>query len=533
MRAPTASSAGDALEELLVFLENPASYPNRPPAVQIIQTHISCVALAGERVYKVKKPVDLGFADFSTLEKRRHFCEEEVRLNRRLCAAIYEGVVPIFRSEKGLTFEERGPVAEYAVRMRRLSEEHFLDRKLARGAIGPADLDRVVEKLAAFYRGQASSAETAEWGRTDRLRVSTDENFAQTEPHIGVVLSRPAFEAIRYYTNRFYDYQATLINRRRAGGRIIDGHGDLRLEHVHLTPERVCLFDCIEFSERLRAVDVASDAAFLAMDLDFHRRPDLSSVFAARIADALSDPELLEMIDFYKCYRAYVRGKVEGMRSREAEVPKDEQATSCERARRYFQWALQYATVGSGPAVIAVMGGVGTGKSTQAKALAEALGWAVVRSDRVRKEQAGVPLHKRGGEAERADLYAEARTRQVYAALCDEALRRAEQGRGTVLDATFGKRAYRDALRKALGKQDIPHGFVELTASEAAVRRRLGARDENASVSDARLEDLPMLSAGYEAPDALEDEYHFTADAEAELETTTAEILKHLVRFAL
>ncbi len=521
MRASRTRPADAALEERLSFLGDPLSYPHRPDEVEVMQTHISCVALAGAHVYKVKKPVDLGFADFSTLEKRRHFCDEEVRLNRRLCAAIYEGVVPIFRSENGrLTFREHGPPVEYAVKMRRLGEEHFLDRKLARGEVALAELDSVAEKLAAFYRRQSSSAEIAAWGRTHRLRVSTDENFAQTEPHVGTALSRPAFEAIRYYTNRFYEYRAMLINRRRAEGHIVDGHGDLRLEHVHLTPAGVCIFDCIEFSDRLRSVDVANDIAFLAMDLDFHGRPDLSLAFARRMADALGDPDLLEMIDFYKCYRAYVRGKVKGMRSRE-------------RATRYFQWALQYATASSGPAVIAVMGGVGTGKSTQAKALAEALGWDVIRSDEVRKEQAGVPLRTRGGTAERADLYAEERTRQVYTALCDEALRRAEQGRGTVLDATFGQRAHRDALREALSERDIPRRFVEMTASDDVVRKRLRERESTASVSDARLENFAMLSAGYEAPDALEDACHFTAGTAGDPEATTTEILKHLVRLAL
>src|SRR5690606_27054798 len=162
-----------------------------------------------------------------------------------------------------------------------------------------------------FYGAQAPSAEAAAWGRTERLRLSTDENFAQTEPFVGALLGRPAFEAIRYATDRFFDAPARLLNRRRAGGRIVDGHGDLRLEHVRLSadggPETVCLYDCIEFNERLRYVDVANDAAFLAMDLDFHGRPDLAHHFVARMAALLDDPELPRLADFYKGYRAYVR----------------------------------------------------------------------------------------------------------------------------------------------------------------------------------------------------------------------------------
>lgn len=538
----SADAAAVPAQALLGFLEDVASYAHAPETVEIVQTHISYVALAGPFVYKVKKPVDLGFADFSTLERRRHFCEEEVRLNRRLCGGIYKGVVPIFDSPKGgLTFERPGVASEeatpveYAVKMQRLGAEDFLDRRLAEGAAGEEDLERVAEALTAFYRQQASSPEIAAWGRTARLRQSTDENFAQTKGCVGTLLGRPAYDALRYYTNRFYDQQATRINRRRAGGRILDGHGDLRLEHVHLSPADVCIFDGIEFSERLRAVDVACDVAFLAMDLDAHGHPDLALFFARRMAERLGDPGLLQMMDFYKCYRAYVRGKVEHLRAGEAEVPEADRTESRERARRHFQLALQYATAGSGPAVLAVMGGIGTGKSTQARALGKALGWAVVRSDVVRKEQAGMPLRARPAAAQREALYAPERTEHTYAALREEALRWVADGHGAVLDATFGKRAHRDALRDALGAAGVPYCFIEMVAPGPVVRERLQRREAGPPpVSDARLEDFEKLQAGYEAPDALEDAYHFTVSAgEAPEAATTTAILKHLVRFEL
>ena len=361
--------------------------------------------------------------------------------------------------------------------------------------------------------------------------MNTDENFAQTEDHVGTLLSRPAYDTLRYATDRFYDQHAELLNRRRAGGHIVDAHGDLRLEHVHLTPERVCIYDCIEFNERFRHIDVANDIAFLAMDLDLHGRPDLANHLVRHMVRGLDDPELPRLVNFYKSYRAYVRGKVEGMRSVEDEVPTEECAASRQRARTAYQWALRYMVAGSQPLVIAVMGRVATGKSTQAQAIADALGWEAINSDRVRKQAAGVPLHERGDDATREALYTRAMTEKTYDALFDTAVERGRAGRGTVLDATFSRRAHRDRLRDRLGAAGIPHVFVELTADDETLRARLRRRATAGDVvSDARLEDFDMLRQRYEAPDALEDARHIHAVSEDDAEATTCDALKHLVR---
>jgi len=532
-RKDPGTSAADGLSPgcLLAFLQDPASYPHRPEAVELIQTHASYVALAGDFVFKVKKPVDFGFLDFSSLEKRRFFCDEEVRLNRRLCPNVYEGVVPIARQNGTLAFGGGECVVEYAVHMKRLGDGCFLHQLLARHEVQQAHLDRLVEKLIAFYRAESSSAEIAAWGRVERLRISTEENFEQTESFVGDLITRPAFEALRYATHRFYDQHAGLLNRRRVEGHLLDCHGDLHLEHMHLTPEAVCIYDCIEFNERLRYIDVASDVAFLAMDLDFNGRPDLSRYFTDRMAAARNDPDLFLLIDFYKGYRAYVRAKVESMRSAEPEVPEAERQASRERAQRYYRLALRYAVAGSAPLVVVVMGSVGTGKSTLARALGEGLGWEVVSSDRVRKEQAGVPLFERGSEAQRAALYAPERTAATYAALRDRVVERARAHQGTVLDATFGRRRHRAALRAVLRREGIAYCFVELTASNERVRARLREREAGEQVvSDARLEDVERLGAGYEGPDALEEARHVVVDTARPLEATTLETLKHLIR---
>ncbi len=517
-------------------LSKPSVYPHAPNEVTLRQTHISIVALVPPWVYKVKKPVELGFLDFSSLEKRRTYCEEEVRLNRRLCEHTYEGVVPIVDTGDGLRVDpahggDETDIVEYAVKMRYLDPEQFLDARLARGEATASDVDRVARTLCAFYKERTSGPEIATAGWIENLRENTDENFEQTTDQVGTALSQPAYDALRYYTDRFYDQKAALLHRRRAGGLVVDGHGDLRLEHVHLTKDRVCIYDCIEFNERFRHLDVANDVAFLAMDLDFQGRPDLALRLVDRIAETLGDPELNQIIDFYKCYRAYVRGKVEGMRAAEDEISDEEREASRTQARRHYQWALRYAVAGSDPLVIVVFGRSGTGKSTQAAALADDLGWTHLSSDRVRKQHAGLPLDKRASEAERERLYSADMTERTYRTLQQRAVERGREHRGTVLDATYSDPDRRNDLRTALRAADIPYAFVELQAPDEMLRERLATRSaDSATASDARVEDFDMLDARYQPPTALEDPFHVRVDTEDAPEETTLAILKALIR---
>lgn len=528
------ASATLTIQDLQGALSDPGAYPHDVDEIEFRHTHISLVALAGAWVYKVKKPVELGFLDFSTLEQRRHFCEEEVRLNRRLCEPIYRGVVPLVDQNGTLVIDgdpSSGSVVEYAVKMKRLDPEAFLDAQVRAGRTSAGDIDRVADRLCSFYEERASSPEIAEAGWVDRLRVSTNENFEQTKSQIGESISRPAYDALRYYTNRFYDQNEALLHRRRAGGFIVDGHGDLRLEHVHLTDERVCIYDCIEFNERFRRLDVANDVAFLAMDLDFHGRPDLGRRLVDRVSQQLGDPHVTDLIDFYKSYRAYVRGKVEGMRFAEEEVPAVERGQSRTSALRHYQWALRYAVNGTEPLVVVVMGRAGTGKSTQAQAIAKSLGWAHLSSDRVRKALADVSLHERADAATRERLYTSEMSDATYQTLQTRALQRARNHQGTVLDATYSHRKKREQLRTTLRDASVSRAFVELTAPDNALRERLAQRTQAApTASDARAEDFEMLNERYDAPDALEDPRHVRIDTKGSPNDTTLDILKTLIR---
>lgn len=523
-----------SIEELRDLLADPTIYPHDPDHIEIEQTHISVVAVVPPRVYKFKKPLDLGFLDFSTLEKRRHYCQEEVRLNRRMCPEIYDGVVPLVETDGGYHVdpsEVSGEPVDYAVKMKYIDTSTTLEARVHRGDVSPMDVDRVARELCAFYQETTATPETAEAGWVETLRVNIDENFEQTAEHVGRIFSRPGYDALRYYFDRVLDQRASLFHRRRAGGFVIEGHGDLRLDHAHLTEDRVCIVDCIEFNERFRYLDVANDVAFLAMDLDVAGRPDLAERFVDQVVDGLGDPEMRDLLPFYKCYRAHVRTKVEAIRAGEEEVPAPDRSHSQALAHRHSEWALRYAVADGKPLVVVVMGRAATGKSTQAEALAEALGWTHVASDRVRKRRAGVPLVGRAEVETRERLYTSEMSDTTYRTLQTRAVERGQEQKGTVLDATYSNPHRRAQLRSTLRAAGLPYVFVELTASDETLRDRLAGRSDAAdTASDARVDDFDLLNERYQAPDALEDARHVRVHTERTAEDTTLAILKALVR---
>jgi uncharacterized protein len=513
-------------QALLNFLRQPYSFGDAGDSVEIRQTHISIVALTKAYAYKIKKPLNLGFLDFSTPEQRHAACGAEVQLNRRLSQDVYLGVLPIARNNAGLHFGSDGAVVDYAVQMRRLGEEGFLSWRLAHDPPSADELVRLVKKLSDFYRQQSSASEIATWGEVEKLRLSTNENFEQIEQFVGDLISRPGFEALRDFTELSYEKRRTLFERRCAEGRILDCHGDLRCEHVHFTGAQINIIDCIEFNDRFRYIDVANDIAFLAMDFDVRGHGARGNGLVEHLADSLGDPELLKLLDFYKCYRACVRGKVSAFKSSEPEVAREDSDLSRQKAARFFQRALRYAISDSQPFLLVVMGRVGTGKSTLARALAEAIGAAVFSSDKIRKELASVPLHERANADTRGRIYSEEMTRRTYEEMLSRALKAATTDGAAVVDATFGKHSQRELLRQ---KPNVRCLRVSLDVSEAEIKQRLQNRS-GAEISDARLEDFEMLDAAYEHPDAIEQTEIVMVNSVSTLESTVTEVFQLLIR---
>ena len=294
---------------IVAAMKEPSFYGPSVGSVDFVQTHISSVFLTPDRAYKLKKPVHFGFLDFSTVELREKNCKAEVELNRRLAPEIYLGAVPVTLADGELSIDGQGEVVDWLVVMRRLEEEKLGVRVLERGELGERQIDQLVEILVPFYDEARTGEGVDRYGTIEAVKFNTDENFAQTEASVGKLISRHRFEHIRDWTDRFYRENAELFESRIAEGRIRESHGDLHLGNIFCDDPPV-IFDCIEFNERFRCGDVAVDLAFLAMDLDFRGRPDLAARLIDGYVAASGDRRLPELLDFYKCYRAYVRGKI-------------------------------------------------------------------------------------------------------------------------------------------------------------------------------------------------------------------------------
>src|SRR5436190_847824 len=502
IREKSASAEDRQSQELVSFLGVPASYPHGPREVRSIQTHISWVFVTTPFVFKVKKAVNLGFLDFSTLEKRHHFCQRELELNRRLCPDVYLDVLPIYKTASNFSFKTKGKIAEYCLKMKELPSGWFLRELLAERRVGESEINRIISRLRRFYGSQTPTREIEKWGRPEKLKISTDENFAQVEPFVGRKISAAAFAAIRRFTNEFYVRNEKLFRRRMQQHRIRDCHGDLHLDHIHLTPKATTIFDCIEFNDRFRFIDIANDVAFLAMDFDLEGRSDLGNLFLRNGAGEFHDSEMLKLSDFYKCYRALVRGKVESIQAISMKPAKA--GKHAKAAARYFRLALRYAVSGSEPLLLAVIGRVGTGKSTVARALGNELNWPDFSSDQIRKTLDGVPLTRQTPSKKRAEVYSRQMTTRTYRELLARGVIAAKTQGGAIVDATFASAAKRELLRQKCEKAHLPFQAVELEVDPGEIERRLRARNKSVGViSDARLEDLEKLLTAYETPSQL------------------------------
>ena len=485
MRARKLSSIVEPATQdaMLAGLLRPQTYPHPVTTVEHLQTHISHVFLAGDYAYKLKKPVNLGFLDFTTLAKRERACTDEVRLNARLAPDIYLGVVTLCVANGRYRVAETGcvpreTVVDYAVRMRRMPQEGMLDRLAATAQLTNDHILDIARQMAVFHTSTEHHRDLDHYAQLDSIAAPIRQNFQQTHRYIDTCLSRARFERLRDYSENYLRDHAALFQERILRGRIVDGHGDLHLGNMCLFRDRVVIFDCIEFNPALRAGDAINDIAFLTMDLTERKLPQLANAFLNEYLQLTGDYHGLALLDFYQVYRAYVRGKINAFQS-------DGAADTAARDRA-IQTARDYF------------------------ALAEHLlnprhGGVLIRSDIVRKGLAGMTAMQRDAVGYGEGIYNQQMNERTYAALLDHARDIIAAGRWAIIDATFSTRAWRDAAAALAGKHQVPFVILYCTAPRAELVRRLTARaTDNRDASDATAALLEQQSRIFQEPDATE-----------------------------
>jgi aminoglycoside phosphotransferase family enzyme/predicted kinase len=476
--------------DLIHALSDPGAYPHAVQKVQVRQTHISIVFLAGSYAYKIKKPVNMGFLDFTSLEKRRHFCDLEVRLNRRLAPTVYLGVEPVSRTPTGVKIQSEGEVIEWAVKMRRLPEEATLLRRLGQGQVNTGMVENLARKVASFHLDTEGGEHIAAFGRFEVVARNARENFEQASPQVGTAVSGRVFERLRAVTEQALARFQPLIEARADAGLPRDTHGDLHLDHVYVFPERqppadLVIVDCIEFNERFRFADPVSDMAFVVMDLHFHGRRDLAQSFANAYFRARGDEQGRELLPFYTAYRAAVRGKVEGLKFMEKEVAEADRLAALARARGHWLLALsELEEPGQRPCLVLIGGLPGTGKSTLARRLAEQAAFSLIRSDLVRKELAGVAAQTKVPVPFGEGLYAPEWTERTYAECRNRAERLLFEGQRVMVDASFVEEDKRRSFLELGSRLALPVLFIQCQADTEVVRLRLRNRHGDASDAD-------------------------------------------------
>jgi aminoglycoside phosphotransferase family enzyme/predicted kinase len=482
---------------------------------ELIETHISWVFLGADEVFKVKRPVDVGFLDFTTLQKRRDACDAEVQLNRRLALDVYIDVVPITIDDTGThRVAGEGPVVEWAVHMRRLESDRRADELLQAGLLEARQIDALATHIAFFHENARCDAQTSKHGSVETIRRNVKENFEQTRESIRDYLDDQQANDIEAWQLAVLADEDRFTSRVH-GRRVRDGHGDLRLEHVYFGgDDTITIIDCIEFNERFRFADVCADVAFLSMDLAWQGRVDLAERFLARYAREANDYDLYSVVNFYESYRAFVRGKVASLLANDADASANARERARREARRYFMLALAYERPPLvPPRVVAVGGMIASGKSGSATTVGELLAAPVIGSDRTRKRLAG----RRPTDSVRSEAWSGAYSERATDAVYTELVRLADivlsSGRPVVLDASFRSAASRDAVRRLAGRYGVPFSFVECGAPREVIVERLTRREAlPAHESDAGSDLLEEFERRFERVDELAPSEHVRLD---------------------
>ncbi|MFH1770925.1 MAG: AAA family ATPase [archaeon] len=464
-------------------LSNPKVFPEKPLDVKIIQTHISVICLTGKYAYKFKKHVNFGFLDFSTLEKRKFYCEEELRLNRRLSPEIYLEMVELRENNGIFSINGKGKLVDYGIKMKEFSQEKIITKLVQKNLLTSEQIKQITDLLVNFYKKAKTNDKISKYGSVKLFKINTDENFEQTKSMIGKTISKGQFELIEKETNEFYKINSWLFEKRVKDGMIKECHGDLHTGNMFLDGNRIKIFDCIEFNERFKNSDVAADIAFLSMDMDFHGKEELSKELIINYVKKSGDWELLKVLNFYKCYRAYVRGKVTGFLLNDKNVPENEKKKITATAKNYFTLAERYAKEINyryiefkKPVVIMTSGFSATGKSFITKWFRKFFEIESLSTDIIRKELFNIPLEEKTRHGLGEGIYSPENVKKVYDELFLRCKNLVSEGKNCLLDAVFIKRALRERGMKTAMDANAEFLILNTVAEDKNIKFRLAKK---------------------------------------------------------
>ncbi len=477
-------------EKLIEIFTTPELYSHSVEKIEKRETHISLVFLTGQYVYKIKKPVDFGFLDFTTLEKRKLFCEQEINLNRRLTSDVYLELLTLRKSNSRFLLGDEGEAVEYVIKMRQLSEEDTFSFLLRNNKLSRDQIASLARRLARFYTGAARSSAIDSFGKVETVAFNTEENFSQTQSFVPEIIPENKYLFIREATREFLSAKKGLFDRRIENGWIRDCHGDLRCEHIYFEPGEIQIIDCIEFNDRFRYGDVASDLAFLLMDLDFLGHRDTGKQLVEQYVKACYDPDIFTVLDFYKCYRAYVRLKVSCLQISSGTLSPPEEKRLKKEAEKYLELSYEAADHFRRPTLWVVCGLPASGKSRMAREISFRYQAPLFSSDVIRKELFGFKPEDRIDEDFGKGIYSPEASNKTYQRLMDLADASLKEGMSAVLDATFGKSELRGKAAAIAGKRGAHFVIVHCKPSLPTIERRLRAREGKKLVTDARLKHL-------------------------------------------
>ncbi len=514
------------LPPIIRSLISPGVLTGPSGSIKLLQTQMSWVILTDEHALKIKKPVNLGYLDYSTLEKRRYFCFKELELNRRLCPGVYLEVVTITGTGENFDINGDGEVAEYAVRMVRLPEDRMLDEMLVRDEVTPEKMGLVASKIADFHQQTETSDYINSFGSLDCIKRNASENFEQTSKYAGDIVSIEAYEHIKRFTLGFIKDYSSIFKNRIKNYRIRDCHGDLHSSHICFT-NGICVYDCIEFNDRFRYSDTASEVAFLAMDLDHYGRADLAMVFIKCYIKASGDQDIEKIIKFYKCYRAMVRAKVNCFKTEDPYLNPDERGEARRKAEVYFDLSRAYTL--DNPVLLVNVGLVGSGKTTMSKELAGRMGMVVISSDVVRKSLAGIhPSETRPSEID-SGIYSPHFSKLTYNTMFKQAKTWLERGVSVILDATFTHSESRQSARNIARTCNANFGLLEYRIDDEEACARLKKRmHQPENISDAGPEIYFRMKNAFQPLDETESRQRVIIDTRLPVKENINRVQKYV-----